>query len=108
MKKGDNSAMLKKVMTRTGIITAITALLLFGVLSAGSVFASSPDNSSSNQAVVQAVEDDDAAEAELEGPDLDDVEEELEEENEDADAAEDDEDGVDNQVEQDGESEGDF
>ena len=100
--------MLKKVMTRTGIITAITALLLFGVLSAGSVLASSPDTSSSDQAVVQAVEDDDAAEAEAEGPDLDDVEEEVEEENEDADAAEDDADGVDNQVEQDGEFEGEF
>ena len=100
--------MLKKLTTRTGIISVITVLLLFGVLSAGTVLASSPGTSSPEQAVVQDVEDDGAAEAEVEGPDLDDVEEEVEEENEDEDADEDDADGIDNQVEQDGEFEGEF
>ena len=104
--------MLKKLTTRTGIIAVITAVLLLGVLSAGTVLAASSDTSSTDQVAVQDIEDDDTAEAEAEGPDLDDVEEEVEEENEDDDAIEnadeDDADGIDNQVEQEGEFEGEF
>ena len=83
--------MLKKVMTRTGIIAVIATVFLLGTLTVGTVFAQSPD--------------DDQTEAETEEADLDDVEEEVEEEHEDD---IDDMDHVENQVEQDGEFDGEF
>ena len=83
--------MLKKVMTRTGIIVVLMVVFLLGTLTVGTVLAQSPD--------------DDQAEDEVEEADLDDVEEEEEEEREDD---IDDVDDVENQVEQDGESEGEF
>ena len=85
--------MLKKVLTGTGIAAVLTTVFLLGSLFVGTVSADSPN--------------DGLAEAEVEEADLDDVEEEVEEENEDEDDI-DDADDVDNQVEQDGEFDGEF
>jgi len=82
--------MLKKMMTRSGIITVIATVFLLGTLTVGTVLAQSPD--------------DDQTEAEAEEADLDDVEEEEEEHEDDID----DMDDVENQVEQDGEFDGEF
>ena len=83
--------MLKKVLTGTGIAVVLATVFLLGSLFVGTVSAQSPD--------------DDQAEAKVEEADLDDVEEEVEEENEDD---IDDADDIDNQVEQDGEFDGEF
>lgn len=92
--------MLKKVLTGTGIAAVLTTVFLLGSLFVGAVSAQSPDAD-------PAVDETEVAE-----DDLDDVEDELEEEeeNEDEDDIDDldDVDDVDNQVEQDGEFEGEF
>ena len=85
--------MLKKVLTGTGIAAVLTTVFLLGSLFVGAVSAEAPDG--------------DPAGDEVEEVDLDDVEEEVEEENEDEDDI-DDADDVDNQVEQDGEFDGEF
>ncbi len=81
--------MLKKVLTGAGIATVLTAMFLLGSLTLGSVFAQTTPTNSPTQAAVQSVDDDDAAEAAVTGPDTDAVEEQVGDQDElDDDAAE--------------------
>ena len=97
-----------------GIAGVLTLGAIIGSLTLAPVFAHSTDANPPAQAAVQSVEDDDATEAAVAGPDLDDVEEQVGDQSElDVDAAEAtvegaDLDDIDNQVEQDGEFDGEF
>jgi len=74
--------MLKKVLTGTGIAAALTAMFFLGSLALGSVFAQAQPSATPTQAVVQSVDDDDATEAAVQGPDTDLVEEQVGDQNE--------------------------
>jgi len=104
--------MLKKVLAGAGIAAALTAMFFLGSLAVGPVFAQTQSNATPTQAIVQSVDNDDATEAAMQGPDTDLVEEQVGDQNElDADepAVEGpDLDNVENQVEQDGEFDGEF
>lgn len=108
--------MLKQVLTVPGIVAILVAVLLLGSLSLGTVLAQPQDTSPPAQAAVQSVDDDDATEAAVKGLDTDDIEfeQQVGEQSEiDDDAAEAavqglDLDDVENQVEQDGEFDGEF
>jgi hypothetical protein len=107
--------MFKKMLTLPGIVAILAAVFLLGSLSLGTVLALQ-DTSPPAQAAVQSVDDDDATEAAVKGPDTDDIEseEQVGDQSEiDDDAAEAavqglDLDDVENQVEQDGEFDGEF
>ena len=66
--------MLKKVLTGSGIVAVLALVFLLGSLSLGTVFAQTLPTNSPAQATVQSVDDDDAAEAAVKGPDTDDIE----------------------------------
>jgi uncharacterized membrane protein YkoI len=74
--------MFKKMLTVPGIVAVLAAVFLLGSLSLGTVFAQTQHTSPPAQAAVQSVEDDDAAEAALKGPDTDAVEEQVGDQNE--------------------------
>jgi len=105
--------MLKKLLMGGGIAGVLTLGAIIGSLTLAPVLANQTDANLPAQAVVQSVEDDDATEAAVAGPDLDDVEEQVGDQSElDDDAAEatveDPAGGLESQVEQDGEFDGEF
>jgi len=93
--------MLKQVLTVPRIVAILVAVFLLGSLSLGTVLAQPQYTSPPAQAAVQSVDDDDATEAAVKGPDTDDIEAEAAVEGLDLD-------DVENQVEQDGEFDGEF
>jgi len=106
--------MLKKLLMGVGIAGVLILGTIIGSLTLAPVFAQPTDANPPAQAAVQGIEDDDAAEAAEQGPDMDSVEEQVGDQNElDADADEaaledSDLDNVENRVEQDGEFDGEF
>jgi len=105
--------MLKKLLMGVGIAGVLILGTIIGSLTLAPVFAQPTDANPPAQAAVQGIEDDDAAEAAEQGPDMDSVEEQVGDQNELDDAAEAavedaDLDNIDNQVEQDGEFDGEF
>lgn len=105
--------MLKKLLMGGGIAGVLILGTIIGSLTLAPVSAQPTDANPPAQAIVQSVEDDDATEAVVAGPDLDDVEEQVGDQSELDDAAEAavegaDLDNIDNQVEQDGEFDGEF
>jgi hypothetical protein len=105
--------MLKRLLMGGGIAGVLILGTIIGSLTLAPVFAQTTDANPPAQAAVQGIEDDDAAEAAEQGPDMDSVEEQVGDQNELDDAAEAavedaDLDNIDNQVEQDGEFDGEF
>jgi len=72
--------MLKKVLTGTGIAAALTGVFLLGSLAIAPVFAQTQHTSPPTQAVVQGPNDG-SAEDNVQGPDLDNVEEQVGDQN---------------------------
>jgi len=66
--------MFKKMLTLPGIVAILAAVFLLGSLSLGTVFARTQHTSPPAQTAVQSVDDDDATEAAVKGPDTDDTE----------------------------------
>jgi len=68
----------KEVLIGTGIAAVLTVGGIIGALTLGPVSASqTPNTSTTSQAAIQSVDDDDAAEAVVKGPDTDSVEEQV-------------------------------
>ena len=68
----------KEVLIGTGIAAVLTVGGIIGALTLGPVSASqTPNTSATSQAAIQSVDDDDAAEAAVKGPDTDSVEEQV-------------------------------
>ena len=107
--------MLRKLLVGGGIAGVLTVGIIVGSLTLGPVFAQSADTNPPPQATVQSV-DDDAAEAKLKGSDIDDIEleqqvgdqSELSDDAAEAAVEDADLDNIDNQVEQNGEFDGEF
>ena len=108
--------MLKRLLVGGGIAGVLTVGIIIGSLTLGPVFAHTQDNTTPVQATVQSVEDDDAIEAAVKGLDTDDIEleeqvgdqSELDDDADEAAVEGPDLDNVENQVEQDGEFDGEF
>lgn len=71
--------MLKKVLTGTGIAAVLVIGVVMGSLTLGPVFAQSQHTNPPAQTVVQSPNDDDTAEANVKGADVDNVDEQVEE-----------------------------
>lgn len=80
--------MLKRLLVGGGLAGVLTVGIIVGSLTLGPVFAHSPDNTPPVQAVAQGA-DDGAIEAAGQGPNMDDVEEEVDDRNEGMSEAED-------------------